>query len=351
MYQATAAAFIPLPIMETTFAAKTKRSPFFCKIERMIYFKQWLWDSPSVNRAMLGRTGDAPPHYQHFPASNPFETLKIILRKYRKGIAMDPFSQFKELQKQGWAHFAPLQAITTPAAARLVKYASIRQGHEVLDVACGTGVVALTAARLGARVSALDLTPELLAHARENADIAKVEVDWHEGDVENLPFQDSNFDVVVSQFGHMFAPRPEVAIGEMLRVLKPGGIIAFSTWPPELLVGRSFGIVGRYAPPPPPGVVPPPLWGDPNIVKERLGGGVKQVAFDRARMNVPALSLQHFRKMIEETAGPILKLVELLSTNASKLDAFRSDYDALVAEYFEDNVVHQDYLLTRAIKA
>lgn len=264
---------------------------------------------------------------------------------------MDPFSQFKELQKQGWAHFAPLQAITTPAAARLVKYASIRQGHEVLDVACGTGVVALTAARLGAKVSALDLTPELLAHARENADIAKVEVDWHEGDVENLPFHDSSFDVVVSQFGHMFAPRPDVAMGEMLRVLKPGGTIAFSTWPPELLVGRSFGIVGRYAPPPPPGIAPPPLWGDPNIVKERLGSGVKQVAFDRARMNVPALSLQHFRKTIEQTAGPILKLVELLSTNASKLAAFRSEYEALVAEYFEDNVVHQDYLLTRAIKS
>jgi SAM-dependent methyltransferase len=264
---------------------------------------------------------------------------------------MDPFSQFKELQKQGWAHFAPLQAITTPAAARLVKYASIRQGQKVLDVACGTGVVALTAARLGAKVSALDLTPELLAHARDNADIAKVEVDWREGDVENLPFHDSSFDVVVSQFGHMFAPRPEVAIGEMLRVLKPGGTIAFSTWPPELLVGRSFGIVGRYAPPPPPGIAPPPLWGDPNIVKERLGSGVKHVAFDRARMNVPALSLQHFRKTIEQTAGPILKLVESLSTNASKLAAFRSEYEALVAEYFEDNVVHQDYLLTRAIKS
>ncbi len=264
---------------------------------------------------------------------------------------MDPISQFKEMQKQGWMHFAPLQALTTPAAARLLKYASIRAGNKVLDVACGTGVVAITAARLGAKVTGLDLTPELLAHARENASIAKVEVNWHEGDVESLPFDDSSFDVVVSQFGHMFAPRPEVAIGEMLRVLKAGETIAFATWPPELLIGRTFALVGRYAPPPPPGVAPPPLWGDPNIVRERLGGGVKQITFDRARMLVPALSLQHFRKTIEQTAGPIVKLVEFLSAkDPSKLAAFRSEYDALVSEFFEDNIVHQDYLLTRATK-
>src|SRR5205814_10076032 len=183
--------------------------------------------------------------------------------------------------------------------------------------------------------------------ARENANIAKVEVKWHEGDVENLPFDDSSFDVVVSQFGHMFAPRPEVAIAEMLRVLKTGGTLAFATWPPELLVGRSFALSGRYSAPPPPGVAPPPLWGDPNIVRERLGNGVKQITFDRARMEVPALSLQHFRKTIEQTAGPIIKMIEFLSaTDPGKLAEFRTEYEALVSEYFEDNIVHQDYLLT-----
>jgi SAM-dependent methyltransferase len=265
---------------------------------------------------------------------------------------MDPISQFKEMQKQGWMHFAPLQALTTPAAAQLVKFASIRSGQRSLDVACGTGVVAITAARTGAKVTGIDLTPELLAHARENASIAEVEVDWHEGDVESLPFADSSFDVVVSQFGHIFAPRPEVAISEMLRVIKAGGTIAFATWPPELLIGRSFSVVSKYLPPPPPGVTPPSLWGDPNIIRERLGDRVKQVTFDRARMLVPALSLQHFRKNVEQTAGPIVKLVEMLSaTDPSKLAAFRSEYEAIVSEYFEDNVVHQDYLLTRAVKA
>ncbi len=150
---------------------------------------------------------------------------------------MDPFESFKAAQKQGWAHFAPFEAITTPCAARLVKRAGIRSGQRVLDVACGTGVVSVTAARLGARVTGLDLTPELLERARENERIAGVEIDWHEGDVEKLPFGDAAFDFVLSEFGHIFAPRPEVALGEMLRVLKPGGTIAFSTWPPELFVG------------------------------------------------------------------------------------------------------------------
>jgi SAM-dependent methyltransferase len=264
---------------------------------------------------------------------------------------MDALSQFKAAQKQGWAHFAPLEAHTTPQAARLVKYAGVRPGHRVLDVACGTGVVAVTAARLGAQATGLDLTPELLERARENAQIAGVGVEWHEGDAEQLPFGDAAFDVVLSQFGHIFAPRPQVVVAEMLRVLKPGGTIAFSTWPPELLIGRMFVLTGRYMPPPPPGVTPPWLWGDPNTVRERLGTAVKDLVFDRARMLVPSLSPQHSRRNSERTAGAVVKLVESLSaTDPARLDAFRRESEAIVAEYFEDNTVRQDYLLTRATK-
>lgn len=264
---------------------------------------------------------------------------------------MDPLTQFKEVQRQGWAHFAPLADNTTPEAARLVKHAGVRPGDQVLDVACGTGVVAITVARLGARVTGLDLTPELLAHARENATIAGVEVDWHEGDVEQLPFGDAAFDVVLSQYGHIFAPRPEVATAEMLRVLKPAGTIAFSTWPPELVLGRLVALAGRYLPPPPAGVAPPMTWGDPNIVRERLGSAVKDLVFNRATMFVPALSPQHNRRMAERTAGPLVKLVEFLaSTDPARLAAYRREYDAIVADYFTDNTVRQDYLLTRATK-
>lgn len=264
---------------------------------------------------------------------------------------MDPFAQFKDAQKQGWAHFAPLEAWTTPAAARLVRHAGVTGSQRVLDVACGTGVVAITAARLGARVSGLDLTPELLERARENSRLVNLDIDWREGDVEMLPFEDAAFDVVLSQFGHMFAPRPDVTVAELLRVLKPGGTIAFSTWPPELFVGRTFMLVAQYMPPPPPGVAPPPQWGDPNVIRERLGTAVKDLVFDRERMLVSALSPQHHRTMLERTAGPVTKLVEALSaSDPARLAAFRREYEVLVAPYYQDNIVRQDYLLTRATK-
>jgi SAM-dependent methyltransferase len=264
---------------------------------------------------------------------------------------MDVIETFKAAQKAGWAHFAPLQAFTTLTAAPLVRHARIAPGAGVLDVACGTGVVAVTAARRGAQVTGLDLTPELLAVARDNARIAGVDIAWHEGDVEQLPFDAGSFDIVVSQFGHMFAPRPDVAIGEMLRVLTPGGTIAFSTWPPELYVGRLFALVGRYMPPLRPGIGAPPAWGDPNVIRERLGAAVRDIAFDRARMPVPALSVPHNRELFERTAGPVMKLVEeLAAKDPARLAEFRRECDALTTEYFDDNIIRQDYLMTRATK-
>jgi SAM-dependent methyltransferase len=263
----------------------------------------------------------------------------------------DPFETFKAAQKASWAYFAPLAAHTTPVAARLLKHAKLRAGQRALDVGCGTGVVAVTAARAGAQVTGLDLTPALLERARENAQIAGVRIDWREGDAESLPFDDGAFDVVLSQFGHIFAPRPEVAIAEMLRVLKPGGTIAFATWPPELLTGRLFAVTARYAPPPPPRVPPPTLWGDSGVVTHRLGQSVRDVVFDRATMLVPALSPQHFRTTLETTAGPLIKVVETLSAETEKLTALRNEYETLIEEYFEGNTVRQDYLLTRASKS
>jgi SAM-dependent methyltransferase len=263
---------------------------------------------------------------------------------------MDSLKEFKQAQKQNWAHFT-LDTFTTPPAARLVRHAKVAAGQRLLDVACGTGVVAITAALAGARVSAVDFTPELLEKLRDNAQTANVEIDAREGDVEELPFDDAVFDIVVSQFGHMFAPRPDVAVNEMLRVLKPGGTIAFSTWPPELYVSRLLTLVGRYSPPPPPGVAPPPLWGDPNIVRERLAKGVKDIAFDRDRMLVPALSIPHYRAFFERTSSLASRLIERLSaSDPAGLAQFGREFEVIVADYFSDNFVHQDYLLTRGTK-
>lgn len=266
---------------------------------------------------------------------------------------MNHLTQFKQAQKEAWRHFAPMEAFTTASAASLVRFAGVTKGMRVLDIGCGTGVVAVTAARLGARVKAADLTPQLLERARENCRIADVEVEWVEADVEQLPFDDGEFDIVLSQFAHMFAPRPEVAIAEMLRVLRSGGTIAFSTWPPELLSGRSMRLQASYTPPPAQAVAPPSptLWGDPNLVRQRLGDAVEDIVFDRYYLLTPTLSPQHYRLERERASGTMIRMVEALSAaNPDRLQSFRREYDALVAEYLQDNVVRQDYLLSRARK-
>jgi SAM-dependent methyltransferase len=264
-------------------------------------------------------------------------------------MTQDPFEELKKRQRAMWASFGPTATFTTPSAAKLVQFADVRAGESVLDVATGTGVVAITAARAGAQVCALDLTPELLEQARENAHISnQKEITWIEGDAEKLPYENATFDVVLSQFGHMFAPRAEVAIAEMRRVLKPYGRIAFATWPPEHFIGKMFMFVGRNSPPPPPGAAAPPLWGVPAVIAERLGTQFEAPFFARGTMEIPALSLHHFRLFIEHSVGPIQKLVESLANDPHKLAEIRQEFEALAAPYYHGNVMHQDYLMTRA---
>ncbi len=265
----------------------------------------------------------------------------------------DPTAQFKAKQRETWAlgNFGDVAVFTTPVAGHLVRFAGVVAGQSVLDVGTGTGVVAITAARAGARTAGLDLTPELLEQARQSARLAGVaEIDWREGDAEALPYPDSSYDVVLSQFGHMFAPRPEIAVGEMLRVLRPGGRIAFATWPPEHLIGRGFALGAKYVPPPP-GVAPPGLWGSPEVVRERLGAAVRDVHFERGAMLIPALSAMHYFEFQSAKAGPFIRVVRTLEPNPTQLAAYRKEILELVSAYLTDNTVRHDYLLTRATKA
>jgi SAM-dependent methyltransferase len=265
-------------------------------------------------------------------------------------MSQDDFAALKSRQREMWASFAPTAAFTTPVASHLVGFADVAPGEQVLDIGCGTGVVAVTAARQGARVSALDLTPALLDVARENGALAGCpDIAWIEGDAEALPYADASFDVVLSQFGHMFAPRPHVAVAEIRRVLKPGGRVAFATWPPEHLVGRIFAFVGRQSPPPPPGASPPQQWGDVSLVMERLGEGFGAPFFERGMMAVPALSVSHFRAFMERSVGPMQKLVESLASDPQTLQAVRAQFEALAEPYFHNNLIQQSYLLTRAV--
>jgi len=265
----------------------------------------------------------------------------------------DPFSQFKAMQREVWADFALNEGFTTPPAADLVRFAGVAHGDAVLDVGCGSGVVAVTAACIGASVTGLDLTPALLERARQNASIARVEVAFTEGDAETLPYADGAFDVVLSQFGHIFAPRPDVALGEMLRVLKPGGRIAFSTWPPEHGTGQMFALLGKYMPQPPAGAatpVPPILWGDPNVVRTRLGDAVTDLRFGRGVMLSQALSPSHVLEFMETSFGPLKRLVAGLSSQPEKLTTLRGEIVRLIGQSFWDNAMHQEFLMTRATK-
>lgn len=267
-------------------------------------------------------------------------------------MADDPIAQFKDKQRETWSlsNFGEVAVFTTPVAAHLVRFADIRAGQKVLDVATGTGVVAVTAARAGADVTGLDLTPKLLEQAQQNAVVAELKnVAWLEGDAENLPFPNSSFDVVMSQFGHIFAPRPEIALKEMLRVLKPGGRLAFATWPPEQLVGRGLMLTAKYLPPPP-GIPSPSAWGDPSRINELFGASVKDAFFERGVMTVPALSPQHYIAWQMARVGPLVRTLEALQSNPEKRDAYLKEYTDLSANYFTDNLMRQEYLLTRATK-
>ena len=141
----------------------------------------------------------------------------------------------------------------------------------VLDIAAGSGNAAIQAAQRGASVVASDLTPELFVAGRRRAEAAGVELEWVEADAEELPFEDASFDVALSTFGIMFAPRQSVAAAELARVVKPGGRIALCSWQPTGFVGEMFATVGRFVNPPPPVEGPPVRWGTEEGAQELLG--------------------------------------------------------------------------------
>ena len=265
-------------------------------------------------------------------------------------VDMDKIVELKEKAKVGWASFISFEALTSTAAPKLVQFAGVKNGMKLLDVACGTGVVALTAVRLGAEVEGVDLTPELINRAKENAEIMGLKANFIEGDAEFLPFKENQFDVILSQYGHMFAPRPAVVTTELARVLKPGGILAFSTWPVELFMGKFFKLIEQFSPPLPDGVESPVLWGDMSIIRSRLADHFEQIEFGRDAMYAPTMSPAHMLKLFEKNAGPLANLVKALSNDPEKLQELRSSALMLLEKFFSNNFLKQDFLMTRCIK-
>ena len=155
-------------------------------------------------------------------------------------------------------------------AAEFVERLNLKPRIRVLDVACGSGNQSIPAARLGAkRVTGVDIAPNLIEQAQHWATSEGLKIQFDEGDAESLPYADASFDVVMSMFGAMFAPRPERVSDELIRVCRPGGVIAMGNWTPKCFIGQMFKIIGSHVSPPQ-NMPSSLLWGDENAVRERL---------------------------------------------------------------------------------
>jgi 2-polyprenyl-6-hydroxyphenyl methylase/3-demethylubiquinone-9 3-methyltransferase len=190
----------------------------------------------------------------------------------------------------------------------LVDACAVAAAHRVLDVATGTGNVAIRAAMKGATVVACDLTPEHFAAGRRGAAAAGVDLEWIEGDAESLPFDDASFDIVTSCFGVMFAPNHQAAANELVRVCRPGGTIGLISFTPEGIGGEFFRLLAPYAPPPPDGAAPPILWGSEEHVRALFKDRVCNLNVSRRTYLERTASVDEYCGLFRETFGPMVAI-------------------------------------------
>ena len=249
--------------------------------------------------------------------------------------------------------FSEIAKAYEKGAAEFVERLDLRPGMKFLDVACGSGNLALPAARLGATVSGMDIAPEMVQQARENAKREGLTAQFDEGDAEALQYADGSFDVVATMFGAMFAPRPELTASELLRVCKPGGTIAMANWTPTGFIGQMFKMTAGHVPPPP-GMPSPVLWGVESNVRERFGSGVSNLQAKPQNITFtfafpPADVVEHFRTYY----GPTQKAFGALDENGQA--ALRRDLEKLWGDHNlakdGSTVVESEYLEVIATRA
>jgi SAM-dependent methyltransferase len=243
-------------------------------------------------------------------------------------------NELKRVHRRTWAagDYSRVAELVQDPATRLVDAVGIERGMDVLDVAAGTGNVAIPAAQLGARVTGLDLTPELFDVARERAASAGVEVEWIEADAEEMPFDDGRFDRVLSALGVMFTPRHEVMAAELARVTRPDGVIGVVNWTPEGFVGQLFALLGGYTPPPPSYASPPPLWGDEAHVRKLFAESGVELEFERRMAPQPFESAEDHVRYFETHYGPVVMARERLAADGT-WDEVRAKYLELVDSF------------------
>lgn len=269
--------------------------------------------------------------------------------------ATPEFAQLKAGMKTSWmaGDFGQIALHTVHGAEKFVERIAIRPEFRVLDVACGTGNTTLPAARTGASVTGVDIAPNLLAQARQRAASEGLEVRFDEGDAEDLPYPDQAFDVILTMFGAMFAPRPDVVAAELMRVCKPGGLIAMANWTPEGFVGKTFQATAKMAPPPP-GVPPPVLWGTEQAVRQRFAHGISSLSLTRQRMEfsyplAPEEMVRFFRQYFGPTQMAFARLDRAGQTAlAAQLEALWNQYNIAIDG---STRIASEYLDVRAIRA
>jgi len=220
----------------------------------------------------------------------------------------------KTRQQAAWASgdYAEIATLIVPVAERLCDVADLKAGSQVLDIAAGTGNVAIAAARLGCDVTGIDYVPSLLARGRERAAAERVQVDFREGDAESLPVADESFAATVSVFGTMFAPDHRRAAAEVIRVTEPGGTIALASWRPDGFLGGLFRTIAAHVPPPA-GLSSPMLWGTEEHLEELFGTAVRW-AHSVQTFTFRFTSAEALVERFAMYYGPTLKALEAAGT-------------------------------------
>lgn len=237
-------------------------------------------------------------------------------------------AEVKVRQQKTWSSgdYGKVAWLTSPLADALVEAVDLRPGATLLDVATGTGNVALAAARRFCTVTGIDYVPALLGVAERRAAAEGLEATFREADAEQLPFADGSFDYVVSAIGSMFAPDHARTAGEMARVCAPDGVIGAASWTPTGFVGGMLKTVASYVAPPP-GVQPPPLWGTEAHVAEIFGTSISGLTCTTTSVTQRFPSSAFFADFFIEHYGPTLKAAEAIDDDARA--AFRADLVAL----------------------
>ncbi len=215
----------------------------------------------------------------------------------------------------------------------LVSACAIRAGQRVLDVASGTGNVAIRAARAGATVIASDLTPEHFDSGRRAARAEGVDLAWVEGDAEALPFEDAQFDVVTTCFGAMFAPSHRKVTDELLRVCRPGGVVGMINFTPEGAGGDFFRVLAPYIPPPPADALPPLLWGREEHVQELFGDRVELLELTRHEYIEEAASAHEYHELFSESFGPMVAIYASLGEQPERAATLDREFLAFVSRW------------------